>query len=383
MSASSNIEWCDSTFNPWTGCTKVSPACDHCYAEGWSKRAGARVGKWGAGAPRVRTVPANWRHPVIWNETPFSCCPSCGWRGETRQCISVPHPDDQMPTRGCPACKSAGVREARRRVFCASLADWLDNEVPIDWLVDLLDLIRTTPSLDWLLLTKRIGNLGRIATAAMVANQRGNEALRFWCVDWWSNGKPPSNVWLGITVCDQWEADRDIPKLLDRPAAKRFLSMEPLLGPVDLRNVAVPQEHDRLRRPWDVEGYKFNALAEHDDDRFHQASATIDWVIVGGESGHGARPMHPDWTRSLRDQCEAAGVPFLFKQWGEWEIASEANGHFDSDMARNAAIWLDVGGKTTKPSSEGLQDAYAMAKVGKKAAGRLLDGRTHDGFPAT
>ncbi|MET3512789.1 protein gp37 [Pseudacidovorax sp. 1753] len=370
MSASSNIEWCDSTFNPWTGCAKVSPACDHCYAEGWSKRAGARVGKWGAGAPRVRTVPANWRHPVVWNETPFSCCQSCRWRGETRQCISVPHPDDQMPTRGCPACKSAGVRDARRRVFCASLADWLDNEVPIDWLVDLLDLVRTTPALDWLLLTKRIGNLGRIATAAMVANQRGNEDLRAWCVDWWSNRKPPANVWLGITVCDQKEAGRDIPKLLDAPAAKRFLSMEPLLGPVQL-----PLYIDPAR-----------------SGAFDVWTPGIDWVIVGGESGPGARPMHPAWARSLRDQCAEVGVPFLFKQWGEWSprAAICGAGQDFQTLDPQCTRWPDVirlgeHGRDTRMTENCTADAgedVFVQRVGKKAAGRLLDGRTHDGFPS-
>lgn len=107
----------------------------------------------------------------------------------------------------------------------------------------------------------------------------------------------------------------------------------------------------------------------------------LDWVVVGGESGPHARPMHPAWVRSLRDQCAAAGVPFLFKQWGEWQVASNENGHFDSDMARNSAYWVATDGSTHKPSSLGLDNPIAMVRVGKKRAGRRLDGVLHDGYP--
>lgn len=316
MAENSKIEWTDHTFNPWTGCTKVSPACDLCYAEAWSKRAGAKVGKWGPGMPRVRTTPANWRQPLKWNA-------------------------------------QAQAEGRRFRVFCASLADVFDNEVDPQWRADLFDLIAATPHLDWLLLTKRIGNVGNMLPVPFDFDRHF------------------PNVWLGATICNQKEADRDIPKLLAVPAAKRFLSIEPLLGPVSLR--------------W-LPAFPENAptTAQHPSGNTNHLDGLrrLDWVIVGGESGHGARPMHPDWARSLRDQCAEAGVPFMFKQWGEWEIASEANGHFDSDMARNAAIWLDVDGKTAKPSSTGMRNAYGMVKVGKKAAGRLLDGRTWDGVPS-
>ena len=147
---------------------------------------------------------------------------------------------------------------------------------------------------------------------------------------------------------------------------------------MDLRNVAVPEEHDRLRRAWDFEGYKFNALTERDDDRFHQAPATIDWVIVGGESGPGARPMHPDWVRSLRDQCQAVGVPFLFKQWGEWIAEGMAMQQpLSTPPQLHKRRWVADDAEDNRYTST----AAAVYPVGKKAAGRLLDGRTWDGFP--
>lgn len=330
MSENSKIEWTDHTFNPWEGCQKVGPGCDHCYAETRNARfAGGAAINWGPDAPRRRTSVANWRKPHAWNR------------------------DGAFYT----------IHRRRQRVFCASLADWLDNAVPIEWLADLLDTIRLTGNLDWLMLTKRIGNLiRRLKDAADYAFNMRRDDLHQWIVAW-MDGRAPANVWLGATIVNQEEADRDIPKLLSVPARVRFLSMEPLLGPVDLRNVAVPREHDHLRRPWDYEGYKFNALQD-DDDRFHQAPATVDWVIVGGESGPGARPMHPDWARSLRDQSEAAGVPFLFKQWGEWVPMM---GHAEG---------VPVSGPKFTHA-----DGTIMGRAGKKAAGRLLGGEKHDGFP--
>ena len=276
MAENTKIEWADHTFNPWTGCTKVSPACDHCYAEGWAKRSGHV--KWGSGQPRRRTSDANWRMPLKWNRE----------------------------------AERTGVRP---RVFCASLADVFDNEVDPAWRADLFRLIADTRNLDWILLTKRVGNVMKMANEVADMPRLGSHTGHL-IAHQWRNGRPPKNVWLGATVVNQEEADRDTPKLLAVPAAKRFLSIEPMLGPMLL------QEH---------------------------ALSRIDWVIVGGESGPGARPIHPDWARSIRDQCAAAGVPFLFKQWGEW-----------------------LPGQNDLPAE----------RVGKKAAGRLLDGRTHDGFPA-
>ncbi len=307
MSENTKIEWADHTFNPWEGCTKVGPGCDHCYAETRNARfAGGTAVNWGPGAPRRRTSTANWRKPLAWNKAHA----------------------EFFAAHGC-----------RQRVFCASLADVFDNEVDPGWRRDLFDLIELTPNLDWLLLTKRIGNAAR-----MVRELRTSD---------WLLGR--RNVLLGATIVNQEEADRDIPKLLAVPVARRFLSMEPLLGPVDLTGIG---------RPWGDLGASATMLSR------------IHWVIAGGESGPGARPMSPDWARGLRDQCAAAGVPFLFKQWGEWGRPSTEQHHaaFKAGEGINGAL-----------AFRGYFEdrGTGLLKIGKRVAGRLLDGRTHDEFPET
>lgn len=289
MAERSNIEWCDATFNPWIGCTKVSPACDHCYAErGFDLR--RHVVQWGAGQARKRTSPANWKLPKRWNDQPFYECEVCGLRTDNpmRAQCKGPHRSQHM------------WKPARRRVFCASLADVFDNEVPAEWRADLFRLIEETPNLDWILLTKRVGNVRGMAPLPWIGGpiQHGPDPTNI-------HGGWPDNVWLGATICNQDEADRDIPKLLDVPAAVRFVSIEPMLGPVDLTDVVV-------RHGGGTEDH-FSALYDADDDEADTASY-IDWVICGGESGPHARPMHPHWARDLRDQCAAAGVPFFMKQ---------------------------------------------------------------------
>ena len=274
-----SIEWAHYSFNPWIGCTKVSPGCDNCYAE---KLATARLGvAWGPHAERRRTADSTWRQPLAWN-------------------------------------RKAQAAGKRARVFCASLADVFDNQVPDAWREDLFHLIARTEHLDWLLLTKRPQNIAR-----MLPRVPGDH----WAA--WGAGWP--NVWLGTTVENQAEAERRIPHLLSVPARVRFLSCEPMLDRVHIR------EH------WLV--------------RHHDNSARIDWIIAGGESGPGARLPAQDWLRALRDQCAAAGVPFFFKQWGEWAPIS--------------------------PSSAGTHysPGSMMKRLGKKAAGALLDGREHRELP--
>ncbi len=317
MAEQSKIEWCDSTFNPWIGCTK-------------------------------RTSEANWKLPLRWNAKTFAQCSACGWRGEWMTAGSL---------LCCPECGAGerAIKRARRRVFCASLADWLDNEVPIEWLVDLLELIRRTPHLDWLLLTKRIGNWRARITAAYNCG-RSSIALMNWLVDWMDDAMP-ANVWIGATVCNQAEADRDVPKLLATPAAVRFVSIEPMLGPVDLNS-------SKGGTLWIGGQRGCGGMHRHGGDPAHhhhdeRCRRGIDWVICGGESGAGSRPMHPDWVRSLRDQCAQASVPFLFKQWGHYCHPSqmpdscEGSGGFSEDLL----------------------------PVGKKAAGRMLDGVEHNEVP--
>lgn len=337
MAERSNIEWCDSTFNPWIGCTKISPACDHCYAErDFDLR--RHVVQWGAGQARKRTGADNWKKPGRWNTAGaagrFRECGNCGWRGEI---------DTAEIDYHCPTCKAfEPLMHARRRVFCASLADVFDNEVPAAWRQDLFALIEATPNLDWLLLTKRIGNAEKMIHDARLSLVGSTRLII-------PDVLP--NIWIGATICNQAEADRDIPKLLSTPAAMRFVSIEPMLGPVDLTDIVV-------RHGGGTEDH-FSALYDADDDEADTASY-IDWVICGGESGPHARPMHPQWARDLRDQCAAAGVPFMFKQWGEYAPGTEGFAS-NGDVLHEQGVW--------------------SVRVGKKAAGRLLDGRTHDGFP--
>ncbi len=172
---------------------------------------------------------------------------------------------------------------------------------------------------------------------------------------------PLPNVWIGATIVNQEEADRDIPKLLAVPAAKRFLSMEPLLGPVSLR----------WARAW-PENAPTTAQSPSGRTDHLDGLRRLDWVIVGGESGPGARPMHPAWARDLRDQCEEAGVAYMFKQFGQWAPAVS-----DGET-------LKVTGYAPfakQPEFHHFADGQTMASIGKKAAGRVLDGRTWDGVP--
>ena len=378
MAERSAIEWCDSTFNPWIGCTKISTACDHCYAEAQMDTRLGRV-KWGAGQQRQRTSAANWRQPVRWNARSFWQCDTCGWRGEN------PHLDGLLDEGAqvrnmCPGCWPAlvAVKPARRRVFCASLADVFDNEAPVEWLVDLLELIRKTPNLDWLLLSKRVGNWrSRMKEARLHISSKptGGECTWSW-IDRWEHDEPPPNVWLGATVCNQPEADRDIPKLRAVPARGRFLSIEPMLGPVDLTRIDLGAE-------WmdSLAGYRWLKGSESD---ICDAGAPLDQVICGGESGPHARPMHPDWARSLRDQCAAAGVAFNFKQWGDWR--PPLDGEEYSTAMGNAQripcyIVAPAGTVHCFENGDWTKGGEVMRRVGKRAAGRLLDGQEHNGFP--
>ena len=263
MARNSAIEWTGHTFNPWWGCTKVSPACDHCYAEAWARRTGFDV--WGADAPRRRLSDHYWRQPLRWDQ-------------------------------------DAAQSGQRARVFCASMADVFERNSALDDLRERLwTLVGITPNLDWLLLTKR-PHLARQLTP--------------WANAW------PTHVWLGTTVENQFFADHRIPFLLDVPCRYRFLSCEPLLGPVDLSTYI----------------------------------AGLHWIIAGGESGSSARPTHPDWVRGLRDQCVNAGVAFHFKQWGNWYPHEKCGVEHDGTVT-------------------------SFVRMSKKTAGRVLDGWTWDELP--
>jgi protein gp37 len=272
MGAKTRIEWTDHTFNPWWGCAHVSPGCVNCYAEAFSKRTGHDV--WGAKGERRLFGDKHWNEPVTWDA----------------------------------AARQAGRTEL---VFCASMADvFEEHPAVLEARIRLWRLIAATPNLCWQLLTKRPENV-----LGMVPGR--------WRKRW------PENAWIGTTTEDQQRADERIPVLLNIPAPVRFLSCEPLLGPVDLSTWLGVEFMESF------EGYgheMFSALQGRvgPDGGLH-------WVIVGGESGLNARPMSATWARELRDQCVAAGTAFFFKQWG---------------------------GRTPK------------------ANGRELDGRTWDGTPS-
>lgn len=322
----SKIEWTHHTFNPWRGCTKVSAGCDNCYAEKMSGRNPKTLGVWGKHGTRVVASDAMWREPLKWNR----------------------------------AAEQAGERH---RVFCASLADVFEgNETLPDYTYHsivaarqrLFRLIVDTPHLDWLLLTKRPQNVEAVLKQAFpsFAGLDVSRANPF--IDAWLD-----RVWLGTSVEDQKTADERIPELLKIPAKVRFLSMEPLLGPVDLSRWLVP-----WNRAVDHSGaFPTHILGPRDDGIYpmdcdcgwsNENDDHIDWVIVGGESGPKARPMHPDWVRSIRDQCQEAGVPFFFKQWGEW--------------------------LPHQPTTN-ITGGPFFERVGKKLAGRLLAGREWNELP--
>lgn len=314
MVENTNIEWTDHTFNPWVGCTKVSPACDHCYAESWAKRAGTPE-LWQGHRRQTKT----WGDPIKWN-------------------------------------RRAGENGIRERVFCASLADVFDNQVPELWRNDLWNLIDRTTNLDWLLLTKRPQNIER-----MLPNG--------WGVGW-------PNVWLGTTVENQQEAARRIPYLLDVPARIRFLSCEPLLEPLDLSTIDISNDTEIAPLGWRW----LDRLNKGEPE-----AARIDWIIAGGESGPGSRPMHPGWAAGLRDQCNAAGVPFFFKQWGDW-APGECAKH-PATRTEHVGWWFDNRWDfdcLTPRASENMHrdDAPDVYRFGKKRTGRLLDGRTWDELPS-
>lgn len=316
MAESTEISWTKSTFNPWIGCQEAGPGCAHCYAK-------KLVERWGNDfAQRRRTAPANWAQVRRWNKL-------------------------------APATEFAGVK-GYWPVFCASLADIFDNQVPPEWRAEFWALVRECPNLTFLVVTKRIGN----AKAMLPAD--------------WGDGYP--NVVLIATVVNQEEVDRDVPKLLKTPAWRRGLSIEPILGPVDLAHaMAVPHNAPvNVLRPkgcaQHAPGYCFGGCPWR--------WRGLDWIIAGGESGPSARPPHPDWFRALRDQCAAAGVSFHFKQWGEWTHL------VDGHHAIEPAFYMHADGRTAS-EAEALADGgswQGMFRIGKKAAGRCLDHRTHDGI---
>lgn len=324
-SPKSKIEWTDATWNPIRGCSRISEGCRHCYAEGIAARFSGPGLPYEGLAKRVNG--------------------EARWTGKLQLVIDNLH--EPLHWR------------RPRRVFVNSMSDLFHENVPFAWVDQIFAVMALARQHSFQVLTKRADRMRayfsdtRARQAAICRAAKAIDGMRFdhesdigGC-HWW----PIKNIWLGASVEDQAAADARIPDLLATPAAVRFLSCEPLLGPVDITAIR------RTR----AEGF-MRPL----DGRFNR----IDWVICGGESGSGAvRPMHPDWARSLRDQCAAAGVPFFFKQWGEWLPGDHA---FDGDGL--------VAREVKHQAIEG-QAPMSYGRVGKKAAARILDGRTWDEFP--
>lgn len=249
---------------------------------------------------------------------------------------------------------------ARLKVFAASLADVFDNQVPVEWRSDLFALIKATPNLDWQLLTKRPQNIRKMLPAD------------------WGDGWP--NVWLGTTAENQTEADRRVPHLLGTPAAVRFVSYEPALGPVDWTRIeAIPNSLDaqgKMKRC----GIRINSLTgQYFESGMKYPNDKIDWIICGGESGPNARPMHPAWARQTRDQCAAAGVAFFFKQWGEFiPVLTDDDGNGVVCHENGASSPAFESTKNYRIVTSGNQE---MWHIGKKLAGTHLDGVQHLAFP--
>jgi len=303
----SKIEWTDETWNPVTGCSKVSPGCENCYAE---RQALGRL-KGSEGYPGLP------------------------WTARNAATNVVLHPKRL----------DAPLRSSRpRRYFVNSMSDLFHERVPNLFIASVFVSMKMASQHVFQVLTKR--------------PERMHEFMRGY-------GEPSKNVWLGVSVEDQKRADERIPLLLDTPAAVRFLSVEPLLGPVDLM---WPETLWPDGPPTCCPGHDC-ACGGHpiEPPLLHR----IDWVIVGGESGPGARPMNPNWVRSIRDQCVEAGVPFFFKQWGEWAPDARALEIVHRDLTTIAT--------TNYESVVGYLPG--MVRVGKNAAGRELDGRTWDEMP--
>lgn len=315
MSDNTKIEWSDATWNPVTGCTEVSPGCDHCYAKTFAERWRGTPGHHFENGFDVTLRPERLDQPLRWKKP--------------------------------------------RRIFVNSMSDVFHEAVPNEFIARVFAIMAVTPHHTYQVLTKRHGRMRSLLSNdefRLLTKEKHHEMQLSGAVSYSPlviNIWPLPNVWLGVSVEDQKRADIRIIPLLQTPAAVRFLSCEPLLGPIDLDWV---DGVSTLSPDW-TGSPGAGTGAPH---------PLIDWVIVGGESGPGARPMHRDWARSLRDQCTRAGVPFLFKQWGEWA---------PHDVARPTYSQLILHGAQFDGTNN------AMSRVGKKAAGRVLDGRTWDEFP--
>lgn len=320
MSTKTAIEWTEATWNPVTGCTKVSQGCKHCYAErDWSRlsRIGGNVYT-GRSFGDVMCHPERLGTPLRWKKS--------------------------------------------RRIFVNSMSDLFHEAIPDDFIVNVFDAMALAARHTFQVLTKRPERMIKLMPRL---------AERYTCRD--GSGWPLTNVWLGVSVEDQETADARLPLLLQTPAAVRWVSAEPLLSEVDLRAIDLGELY------W-LDAFTGQVHIAHDGGMpAAKDYRPLDWVVVGGESGPKARPTHPEWVRFLRDQCQAVGTPFFFKQWGEWAPGQKyASAEWDGGAYVEAP-----GGQTaiTRAHDFGPDQRWAAVRVGKKAAGCILDGRTWQEYP--
>lgn len=321
MSDNSAIEWTDATWNPVTGCEKVSPGCDHCYAETFAERWRGTPGHYFEQGFDVTLRPGRLDEPLRWRKP--------------------------------------------RRIFVNSMSDLFHDDVPDEFIARVFAVMALAQRHTFQVLTKRHGRMRSLfnsrnwrgSVAGQVRLLRPDQPLaEFDALTMpFIGGEGLPNIWLGVSVEDQKRADLRVPALIDTPASVRFLSCEPLLGPVDISR-------------W---------------------VSALDWVIVGGESGPGARPMRPEWAHDLRDQCTAAGARFFFKQWGAWCPPHQDFGQSIYDHVTNedaCQVVSSSGALLGRPwpgwrFQDGSRDGVVMRRYPKGAAGRVLDGRTWDEMP--
>lgn len=331
MSEKSSIEWTDATWNPVLGCSHVSAGCDNCYA---AREASGRLKNHplyeslavdGKFTGKVRLVPERLEQPLKWKRP--------------------------------------------RRIFVNSMSDLFHDDVADQFIAKVFAVMGSAGQHQFQVLTKRPGRMaslvgserfGDLVDDAKVELDEEWDIMHDRALSWQLGPWPLGNVWLGTSVETQKWADVRIPKLLETPAAVRFLSCEPLLGPIDLGDYLARMEFER------------------DDGHAAIYRSALRWVLVGGESGPNARPMHPDWARALRDQCVDAGVPFLFKQNGEW-VGNETR----TVWGNEPLAFVDADG-SWRPAETALPapGSVLVRRVGKHVAGRELDGRTWDEYPA-
>ena len=351
MADKSKIEWTDATWNPIRGCSRVSEGCRHCYAE----RTAARFS--GSGQPYQGLAELI---SVVWPVEMYVNMVHGELKGDPPIGKVVAEPRWTGDVRFIPEMLDQPLRWKRpRKIFVNSMSDLFHEKVDVRWVDQIVAAMLVTPQHTYQVLTKRpermrnyLCNVGARQIEPHMQRLRAGIGR----LDW-----PWRNIQWGVSVEDQKTADERIPLLLQTPTAVRWVSYEPALGPVDFTR-SIPC------------GYYCDESVGHVDHGPNGNLGAIDWIVAGGESGPGARQAHPEWFRIARDQCKTAGVPFFFKQWGEWLHASQMN-HAFSDPELDRLTFKTVCRDTGKGD--------LFFRVGKKRAGHLLDGKVHQQFPST